>query len=582
MRLDDSGYLLIAPLASQLDTWGQVAGRMGGAPTQRLWSHRELGRQGGARRMPKMTGGQALIKSLYREGVRVVFGMPGVQIYGAMDALYDEPGIRFITVRHEQAAAYMAYGYSRAGTEIGTALVVPGPGLQNASAGIGTAYAASTPILVVAGQLPKDEIGVERGGLHELHEQLDVVRPVTKWAARVPDVADVPEAVHEAFSQMRSGRPRPTEVEIPLDTLSEVAEVELLEPAIHVPAQPSEDAVREAAGLIQASSRPIIVAGGGVILSHASDALTELAELLQAPVVATSEGRGAISDHHHLSLGGYIFDHDWSDEIVIDSDLILAVGSRLVRSRFGRQRIVQIDVDSDEIGRNHPNTVGVVGDARLALIELTRALSPSGQRNSAERLAEIAEARRTRLDQETRPEPQRSFVNAIRAAMPDDGIVVEGITQIGYATRSFYPVYVPGTYVTSSYYGNLGYVYPTALGAKVAQPDKAVVAISGDGGFLYNSQELATAVKYGINAVVIVFNDNAYGNVLRDQKLDYNGRTIGADLHNPDFVKLAEAYGARGLRARDASELEATLREALSVEAPALIEVPVGMMPRLW
>ena len=187
--------------------------------------------------------------------------------------------------------------------------------------------------------------------------------------------------------------------------------------------------------------------------------------------------------------------------------------------------------------------------------------------------------RSERSESANRVEPQDSLLGAIREAMPEDGIMIAGMTQIGYYSRSNFPVYLPGTYITSSYAGNLGFAYPVALGAKVAQPDRAVVAVSGDGGFLFNSQELATAVQHSINAVVIVFNDNAYGNVLRDQITRFDGRSLGAELHNPDFVKLAEAYGARGVRAQGPDELESSLREALAIEAPTLIEVPVGMMP---
>ena len=528
-----------------------------------------------------MTGGQALVRSLYREGVRVVFGMPGVQLYHIMDALYDEPGIRFITVRHEQAAAYMAFGYSRAGPDIGTALVVPGPGLQNASAGIGTAYAASTPILVVSGQIPSKSIGLNRGELHEVHEQLDIVRPVTKWATRVTVPSDTPEAVHEAFHQMRTGRPRPVEIEFPPDTLGEIGDVELREPGVAAPLEPSDDAVRKGANVLAGAARPLIWAGGGVITSGASESLQRLAEHLQAPVIMTGEGKGALSDRHYLALGTHNYRPDTVGEYVEGCDGILAVGTRLARATIGDgHRIVQIDVDGEEIGRNYSATVGIHGDARLSLDALHRELSSVPQRPS--RREEVEAVRAARAHTLSQIEPQGGFVQAIRAAMPDDGILVEGVTQIGYASRVYYQVYEAGTYINSSYFGNLGYTYPTALGAKVAQPDKAVVAVSGDGGFLYNSQELATAVKHGINAVVIVFNDNAYGNVLRDQKTNFDGRVIGADLHNPDFVKLAEAYGARGVRVTDAAALESALREALATAAPTLIEVPVGPMRPIW
>ena len=243
--------------------------------------------------------------------------------------------------------------------------------------------------------------------------------------------------------------------------------------------------------------------------------------------------------------------------------------------------MIQIDIDGDELGRNYGNTIGIQGDARRTLEELYAVLSAAGPARPSRR-SELESMKAGRSEAALRVEPQDSLLGAIREAMPDDGILIAGMTQIGYYSRSNFPVYQPRTYLTSSYAGNLGFAYPVALGAKVAQPDRAVVAISGDGGFLFNSQELATAVQHGINAVVIVFNDNAFGNVLRDQINRFDGRTIGAELHNPDFVKLAEASGARGVRgvrAQGPDELETSLREALAVDAPTLIEVPVGMMP---
>ena len=253
--------------------------------------------------MTKMTGGQALMKSLYREGVRVIFGLPGVQLYHAMNALYDEPGIRFISTRHEQATAYMADGYSRAGGGIGTALVVPGPGLLNAAAAISTAYSASSPIMVVSGQVERDLIGVNRGMLHEVNDQLEAIRPITKFARRILDPAEVPEAVHEAFHHLKNGRPRPVEIEIPPETLGEVADVELLEPEAPRPLPPDAARTATAAQMIAAAKNPLIWVGGGAISSGASGALRQLAEHLQAPVVTTAEGKGAISDRHPLSLG---------------------------------------------------------------------------------------------------------------------------------------------------------------------------------------------------------------------------------------------------------------------------------------
>ena len=520
-----------------------------------------------------------MAESLYLEGVRVVFGLPGVQIYHALDGLQRHGGIRFITTRHEQAASYMADGYARASGEVGTALVVPGPGLLNASAGIGTAYAASSPVLIVSGQIRRDLIGVNRGELHEVNDQMDAIRPITKWASRILDPSDIPEAVHEAFYQLKTGRPRPVEIEIPPETLAEEADIELVEPGTYQRQAGALDRIRYGAQLLAEAQNPIVWAGGGVISSGASEALRKLAEHLQAPVITTLEGKGAISDRHYLSMGTLRFRNDPLQQRLAEHDLILAVGTRLAYPNLlDSQQVVQIDVDEEEIGRNYERTFGIVGDARRSLEELHRLVSSTVPARPS-RKQEFEAIRAERFDPSSQPEPLGSYVRAIRAALPDDGILVAGLTQVGYSSDAFYQVYQPRTYLTSSYFGNLGFAFPVALGAKVASPDKAVVAVSGDGGFLFNSQELATAVQHGINAVVIVFNDNAYGNVLRDQTNQFDGRIIGAELHNPDFVRLAEAYGARGVRVEDPGALESALREALAVAAPALIEVPVGPMP---
>ncbi len=528
--------------------------------------------------MPQMTGGQALAKSLHLEGVRVIFGLPGVQLYHALDGLQGEPGIRFITTRHEQATAYMADGYARAGGGIGAAMMVPGPGLQNASAGIGTAYAASSPVLVVSGQIERDLIGSDRGILHEVNDQLDTIRPVTKWAKRILEPAEIPDAVHEAFYHLKTGRPRPVEIEIPPETLAEVADVELREPEEYP--HPAADAARVQTGaqILFESANPLIWAGGGVISAGAHEALQKVAEYLQAAVITTPEGKGAISERHPLALGAHWLRNDPVAKEEPGFDTILAVGTRMANPAWlNGQRIVQIDIDPAEPGRNYNNTFGIVGDARRTLESLYHCLGALGEPRPG-KAVEVAALRQRRAETAIRVEPQESLTAAIREAMPEDGILVSGMTQIGYYCRSFYPVYQPRTFLTSSYSGNLGYAFPVALGAKVAQPGKAVVAVSGDGGFLFNSQELATAVQYGINVVTIVFNDNAYGNVLRDQVNRFEGRVYGAALHNPDFVKLAEAYGVRGVRVAP-ERLGAALKEALTTEAPALLEVPVSAMP---
>lgn len=529
----------------------------------------------------KMTGGQALVRSLHREGVRIVFGLPGVQTYHAVDAFYDYPDIQFVTTRHEQATTYMADGYARTSGKVGVALVVPGPGLLNASAGLGTAYATSSPVLLISGQVNRDKLGKNIGVLHEINDQLDVVKPITKWSSRVLDARHIPETIDAAFSRMYSGRPRPIEIEIPPDALEEYKDIDLYEPGFRDRATLIDLAeLDQAIKLIDGAENPVILAGGGVNASEGAPAvLLALSEFLQAPVISTSEGKGSISDRNSLSLGVPRRSGDAVMEFVKTCDLVVAVGTRLADFNLEpNQHVVHVDIDKEEFGRNHSNSTGVLGDARVVLEKLLDGIaSISSPRPSREYLFE--KLRKERWGLMGSIQPQGEFVNAIRDSMPDDGILVAGMTQVGYYSRWFYPTYAPRTYLTSSYFGNLGFAYPTALGAKLACPDKAVVTISGDGGFLFNSQELATAVMYGINVVAIVFNDNAYGNVLRDQRRRFNGRVVGSRLHNPDFVRLAEAYGARGVRVTTPGQLSSELKGSLAIERPTVIEVPVGEMP---
>ncbi|MFQ5874341.1 MAG: thiamine pyrophosphate-binding protein, partial [Dehalococcoidia bacterium] len=353
--------------------------------------------------MPEMTGGQALVRSLHREGVRVIFGLPGVQLYHFLDALYDEPEIRFITTRHEQATTYMADGYARASGTVGTALVVPGPGLQNASAGLGNAYAASSPVLLISGQINRDNIGRDIGILHEVNDQLEIVRPVTKWRARALEVREIPGLVQDAFCQLRTGRPRPVEIEIPPEALAEVADVEVYEPG-KFPADPGDPReIEKAVGLLVKAQSPVIWAGGGVLASGAWQELQDVAEYLQAPIITTPEGKGAVSDRHHLSLGvtrgrstGQV--RDWLRKYFESCDVALAVGTRFATAEPPEtQNVIQIDVDEEELGRNHADTVGILGDAKLVLHQLLDGLK-SAAPSRPSREAELEAMRSQRYD----------------------------------------------------------------------------------------------------------------------------------------------------------------------------------------
>ncbi len=527
--------------------------------------------------MARLTGGEALAKQLAREGIRVVFGLPGVQLYGAIAGLRDEPSITFITARHEQATTYMADGYARAGGGIGAALVVPGPGLLNAAAGLSTAYSASSPVLMIAGQVPRRNIGRDVGVLHEVNDQMEAMAGVTKWRRRVLEVGDVAGAVRAAVRQLKSGRPRPVHIEIPPDVLEEEGEVALLPPAEGDRAAAPEAAIARAVEMLLAAQRPVIYAGGGAVLSGAHEALVAIAEHLQAGIATTAEGKGVVDEASDLSLGAALWPKNPLRRHLDAADVVLVVGSRLaIAGLQPGQPVVQVDVDPDEIGRNHGLTFGVVGDARLTLERMLERLRAAAPRPSRKAERETLRAEVAALDTQ---EPNSPILKSLRSATPEDAIVVAGMTQIGYYSRPFWPVFRPRTYLTSSYSGNLGFEYPTALGAKVACPDRPVIAICGDGGFMYNAQEMSTAMKYGINAVAVVFNDEAFGNVARDLDEAWGG-SFSAELKNPDFMKLADAYGVVGLRAEKPTAVGDLVRKALSLERPALVEVPVGRMAR--
>jgi acetolactate synthase-1/2/3 large subunit len=526
-----------------------------------------------------MTGGQALARQLVLEGVEVIFGLPGDQLMHALDGLHGEPSIRYVVTRHEQATTYMADGYARTSGRPGTAMVVPGIGVYNAGAGLATAYACSSPVLLLAGQVNRAGIGRDLGLLHDVHDQLDLVRPITKWAERVLDPAAIPGALREAFRQMTTGRPRPVEVEIPPETFSDEAEIALVAPVPSETPGADPDAVARAAALLHGAATPLIVAGGGAVLGGTTPALTAIAEHLQAAVITTREGKGAIDDRHPLSVGTMWVNRRLRPTLDA-ADVVLAVGTRLQGFGFGpATRIVHLDVDPDQIGRNTPVEVAVAGDGRASCEALLAALRDLGDPRPS-RAAETVAARRAVEDDLRALGPAGAMVDALRAAVPEDGIVVPDTTTMGYMSHMLMPVYAPRTYLSTSYMGTLGFAYPTSLGAKVARPDVAVVAVVGDGGFGFTAMELATAVQHEIHTVTVVFDDGAYGNSNRDQQERFGGREYGTRLRNPDWAMLAKAFGAEGVRLGDATHLEAAVREAVSDTARSTVVVcPMDRLP---
>jgi len=526
-----------------------------------------------------MTGGAALARQLRAQGVEVIFGLPGDQLMAALDALVDVPEIRYLVTRHEQATTYMADGYARAGGRPGVAMVVPGVGVYNAASGLATAYACSSPVLLIAGQVNRDGIGRDLGLLHDLHDQLDVVRPITKSARRVLDAAQIPGAVRDAFAVMTSGRQRPVEIEIPPETFAETAAIELLAPIPAEAASVDLEALEQAAEALATAESPLIVAGGGVVLGDASDALTDVADLLQAPVVTTREGKGAIDDRHPLSVGT-MWVNPRMRPVIDAADVVLAVGTRFQGFALAAgQQLIQVDIDPDQIGRNRAADIAVVGDARTTLVALAGMLSPRPSR------ADEVRSLRATADAALRAVgPQAAMVEALRAGVPDDGILVCDTTTVAYMCHMYYPVYEPRTYLSTSYMGTLGFGFPAALGAKVARPNRAVVTVVGDGGFLFASNELATAMQHGIHTVIVVFDDGAYGNSNRDQREKFGGRELGTALQNPDWVMLAHAFGAEGTVVDNIDKLPATMDAAIeattgSSGTSTVIAVPMDRLP---
>ena len=530
--------------------------------------------------MAQVNGAESLVQSLVAHGVDTVFGLPGVQIMPIFDALHGHPEVRVVTVRHEQAAAYMADGYARASGKPGVALVVPGPGALNAAGALGTAYSASSPVLLISGQIGTGDLGRRRGVLHEVDDQLDVFGPITKWRHRVMQADGIPGAVRRAFHELCTGRPRPVELELPPDVLAAPAPAAHDAPAPSTPPVPSDEAVADAAQLLSKALRVLIWAGGGAVRSHAGDELAAVAELLGAPVVTTPEGKGAIPEDHPLSMGACYSTFGPARWLAPQADVVLAVGTRFTLPMTGAwslrppQALVQIDVDPDEVGQSYPAQVGLVGDARLTLAALRERLQ--GAQHASSWTKDEFHAARLQAEEEVNELTsfQLPIVRALREEMDRDAVLVSGVTNVAYWANLAFPVYEPATYLTSSYFATLGFAFPTALGAKVARPERQVVALAGDGGFLYDVGDLATAVQHGINVVVVVFNDNAFGASLHDQQTQYEGRVIGTQLHNPDFVKLAESFGVVGMRAQP-EEFGPALRQALAAQRPVLLEVPI-------
>jgi acetolactate synthase-1/2/3 large subunit len=443
-----------------------------------------------------------------------------------------------------------------------------------------TAHGMNAPVLALVGQVPQSDIDRGHGHLHEIHDQLGVARHFTKFAARIGAPHEAPGLVRDALKSACSGRQRPVMLECAMDIWGRQGEIAF--PAMPAPIEEPPvdlDAVEAAARLLGAAKRPVIFVGGGA--QHASAEVAAIAELLEAPVVGFRRGRGILASSHRLSVTLPIGHRLWAE-----ADAVLAVGTRLhmQQSQWGVDddlKVVRVDVDPEEPERFRKPSVALVGDSKAYLSALLKRL-PSHNAKRAPRTEELAAHRAWLAEKLAKLQPQVGFLEAIRRALPPDGIFVDEVTQVGFAARIAFPVEKPGTFISPGYQDNLGWGLGTALGVKAARPDTPVLAISGDGGFLYQLGELATAAQHGIAVVSVIFDNSAFGNVRLIQRERYGGRHIACDLKNPDFVKLANAFEIAAFRARTPAELETAIKRAFELKAPALVHVPHGETASPW
>ena len=529
------------------------------------------------------TGGAAVVEALAAHGVDAIFGIPGTHNLAVYESLASHPEMTHVLARHEQGSGFMADGYARASGEFGVCLSTTGPAALNVLTPLGTAFADSVPVLSIASEIPSRGLGLGKGFLHECVDQLGCYAPVTKFSARVTEVEAIGDAVCAAIAEMTSGRPRPAAIDIPCDILDREGSVSGVVPTVVEPLACDLEAVERVAATLAAARRPLIWAGGGVVRSNGFDALARLAERLDAPVFSTVLGKGALSSEHPLSAGEGLL-HPSATPIRTECDVMLAVGNGFGQLETLSWRLpmpptlIQVDVDATAIGRNYPVADSIVGDARLVL----EALGEMVPQRPAERAGDVADLR-VNLRRQCCERSSRvvELIDAVRDGTPRETIFVNDLTVAVYWSRYLLDIPEPRSYLYPWNFCTLGYALAASIGAAVARPNCPVVALTGDGGFLFNVQELATAVQHRVPVTVVVFNDDAYG-VLQPQQKDRYGRTFATDLVNPDLVRLAESFGADGVRVSTPGELQRELAAAVENDRVTVIDVPVSVPWPVW
>ena len=549
---------------------------------------------------PRMKAGEAVVEMLRQEGVTKIFGIVGSSFLDILDPLYDRDDIEFVGVRHEQGGALMADGFSRITGAPSVCLATNGPGVLNLTYGIASAYVAHSPVVVLAPSASRDH--QNRDSTQEF-DQVSLFRPITKASFAINKTERLPDALRQAFRVATSGKMGPVLIDIPRDLLpgAEI-DVDLTPPNTYrtgqTRARGDRNLVDKAATTLLSAQRPVILAGGGIEWSMASAEVTRLADLLGAPIV-TSYGRAdAVPNDHPYYLGhlGRLGAEE-AIEAIRQADVILAAGTRLSQSttfydnRFipPDARIVQIEIDPYEIGRNYPVEVGIEGDAKAVLEEIIERVRDAEPRPSPEWVSEIQDwfaRRQSRLEAEQRLsgdpiKPQRVYAE-LRKVMPRDAIIAldAGLAPNFGQDRLNY--YQPRSLIMSLDLGGLGFSFPASIGAKFAAPERPVVNFNGDGGFLFNAQEFETAVRYGLKVVSVVMNNGCWGSEKAYQRYAFNERYVGADTTNPRFDKYAELFGGTGFYVERAEDIGSALQEALNADGPSIIEIPTDPdeMPR--
>lgn len=532
--------------------------------------------------MDTMTAAEATVASLIAHGVDTIYALPGVHNDFLFDALFKASDrIRTVHSRHEQGAAYMALGAALATNKVKPYAVVPGPGLLNTGAALLTAYAMNAPVLAIIGQIPDDDIGKGIGHLHEIRDQAGIIARLVDFSARIRSPQVASRHVAEALRAMASGRPGPAALECAIDMWGRSAEIALQAPLPVPRTVIDEDAIATAAKRLAAAKRPMIVCGGGA--QDAAAEVAELSDMLQAPVLVYRRGQGVLDGRGPFSVTLPLGHELWRE-----TDVALGIGTHMYiqHKQWGvddELAIIRVDADPAEPARVRKPAVALVGDSKPILRRLIDVLSTRNSKR-ASRKADMEERQaRWRGRLQAKIAPQLAYLAAIRDELPEDGIFVDEVTQLGFAARLAFPVYKSRTFLSPGYQDNLGWGFATAIGAQDARRDVPVVAISGDGGFMFTANEMATAVRHRVPLTVIVFADGAFGNVRRIQQERFGNHVIASDLVNPDFVRFAESFGAAAERARSPDELRGALRRSFARrDGPTLIEVPLGPLPSPW